>query len=64
MCNPQHGVHTLHPAVHAQDLTTLTSLHTGGLLAFEFVMMHWVENLRFADIKNHGSVNEVGAWGC
>lgn len=34
----------------------------GGLLAFQFCMMHWVEVRRWMDYKNPGSVNEVG--GC
>jgi hypothetical protein len=32
----------------------------GGLLAFEFILMHWVEVRRWQDYKNFGSVNEVG----
>ncbi|KAG2497885.1 hypothetical protein HYH03_004151 [Edaphochlamys debaryana] len=33
-------------------------INMGGLLAFEFCMMHFVEVNRYMDIKNHGSVNE------
>ena len=35
------------------------NINMGGLLAWEFVLMHWVEVLRWQDYKNHGSVNEV-----
>eukprot|EP00955_Chlamydomonas_euryale_P075154 362231-Chlamydomonas_euryale.AAC.5 len=31
----------------------------GGLLAFEFCLMHWVEVRRWMDYKNPGSVNQV-----
>lgn len=37
--------------------------HRGGLLAWEFILMHWVEVRRWQDYKNFGSVNEVGAAG-
>ena len=30
----------------------------GGLLAWEFILMHWVEVRRWQDYKNFGSVNE------
>merc|ERR1712025_1166736 len=30
----------------------------GGLLAWEFLLMHWVEVRRWQDYKNFGSVNE------
>lgn len=35
-----------------------TGINMGGLLAFEFIMMHWVEVRRWQDFQNHGSVNE------
>lgn len=35
------------------------NINMGGLLAFEFLMMHFVEVLRWQDYRNHGSVNEV-----
>ena len=35
------------------------NVNMGGLLAWEFILMHWVEVLRWQDYKNHGSVNEV-----
>jgi hypothetical protein len=34
-------------------------INMGGLLAWEFLMMHFVEVRRWQDIRNHGSVNEV-----
>jgi light-harvesting complex I chlorophyll a/b binding protein 4 len=34
-------------------------INMGGLLAFEFILMHWVEVRRWQDYKNFGSVNEV-----
>eukprot|EP00879_Flechtneria_rotunda_P001857 GHRR01002027.1.p1 GENE.GHRR01002027.1~~GHRR01002027.1.p1 ORF type:complete len:258 (+),score=71.36 GHRR01002027.1:66-839(+) len=34
------------------------NINMGGLLAFEFIMMHFVEVLRWQDYKNFGSVNE------
>jgi len=34
-----------------------TNINMGGLLAFEFFMMHFVETLRGQDIITHGSVN-------
>jgi light-harvesting complex I chlorophyll a/b binding protein 4 len=34
------------------------NINMGGLLAFEFLMMHFVEVRRWQDIKNFGSVNE------
>jgi light-harvesting complex I chlorophyll a/b binding protein 4 len=34
------------------------NINMGGLLAFEFILMHWVEVLRWQDYKNFGSVNE------
>ena len=38
------------------------NINMGGLLAWEFVLMHWVEVLRWQDYKNHGSVNEVSVY--
>jgi hypothetical protein len=38
------------------------NINMGGLLAWEFILMHWVEVRRWQDYKNFGSVNEVG--GC
>lgn len=35
------------------------NINMGGLLAWEFLLMHWVEVRRWQDIKKHGSVNEV-----
>lgn len=34
-------------------------VNMGGLLAWEFLLMHWVEVRRWQDYKNFGSVNEV-----
>jgi hypothetical protein len=34
-------------------------INMGGLLAWEFLLMHWVEIRRWQDYKNFGSVNEV-----
>lgn len=36
-----------------------TGINMGGLLAWEFILMHWVEVLRWQDYKNWGSVNQV-----
>jgi len=36
-----------------------TNINMGGLLAWEFLMMHFVEVRRWQDIRKHGSVNEV-----
>lgn len=33
-------------------------LNLGGVLAWEFLLMHFVELRRWQDIKNHGSVND------
>eukprot|EP00803_Ostreobium_quekettii_P006350 evm.model.scf_1870.2 EVM.evm.TU.scf_1870.2 scf_1870:22374-24665(-) len=35
-----------------------TNVNMGGLLAFEFLMMHYVEVRRWQDYRNPGSVNE------
>ncbi|KAI8475812.1 MAG: chlorophyll a/b-binding protein domain-containing protein [Monoraphidium minutum] len=35
-----------------------TNVNMGGLLAFEFLMMHFVEVRRWQDIRKHGSVND------
>jgi light-harvesting complex I chlorophyll a/b binding protein 4 len=35
------------------------NVNMGGLLAWEFLLMHWVEVRRWQDYKNFGSVNEV-----
>jgi hypothetical protein len=35
------------------------NINMGGLLAWEFLLMHFVEVRRWQDIKKHGSVNEV-----
>jgi hypothetical protein len=40
-----------------------TNINMGGLLAWEFLMMHFVEVRRWQDIRKHGSVNEVGLEG-
>jgi len=37
------------------------NINMGGLLAWEFILMHWVEVRRWQDYKNFGSVNEVRA---
>ncbi|WIA12975.1 hypothetical protein OEZ85_006587 [Tetradesmus obliquus] len=34
------------------------NVNMGGLLAWEFLLMHWVEVRRWQDYKNFGSVNE------
>jgi light-harvesting complex I chlorophyll a/b binding protein 4 len=34
------------------------NVNLGGLLAWEFLLMHWVEVRRWKDYKNFGSVNE------
>jgi hypothetical protein len=34
-------------------------INMGGLLAWEFILMHFVEVIRWQDYKNFGSVNEV-----
>eukprot|EP00775_Hariotina_reticulata_P011341 gene11341-11490_t len=34
------------------------NINMGGLLAWEFILMHWVEVRRWQDYKNFGSVNE------
>lgn len=38
------------------------NINMGGLLAWEFLLMHWVEVRRWQDYKNFGSVNEVRHW--
>ncbi|KIZ07395.1 Chlorophyll a-b binding protein [Monoraphidium neglectum] len=35
-----------------------TNVNFGGLLAIEFLLMHWVEVRRWQDIRKFGSVNE------
>jgi hypothetical protein len=35
-------------------------INLGGLLAWEFILMHWVEVRRWQDFREFGSVNEVG----
>jgi hypothetical protein len=35
------------------------NVNLGGLLAFQFILFHWVEVRRWMDIRNFGSVNEV-----
>lgn len=35
------------------------NINMGGLLAWEFLLMHWVEVRRWQDYRNFGSVNEV-----
>ena len=34
-------------------------VNLGGILAWEFLLMHWVEVRRWQDIRKPGSVNEV-----
>ena len=41
------------------DLPTGGKLNLGGVLAWEFLLMHFVEVRRWQDIKNHHSVDEV-----
>ena len=36
----------------------LLKANLGGLLAWEFLLFHWVEVRRYQDIKNHHSVDE------
>ena len=36
-------------------------VNLGGILAWEFLLMHWVEVRRWQDIRKPGSVNEVSA---
>src|ERR1700694_3086427 len=38
----------------------MAQVNLGGLLAWEFLLMHWVEVRRWQDYKKFGSVNEVG----
>jgi light-harvesting complex I chlorophyll a/b binding protein 4 len=40
-----------------------TNVNMGGLLAWEFLLMHFVEVRRWQDIRKHGSVNEVRGGG-
>ena len=35
-----------------------TQVNLGGILAWEFLLMHWVEVRRWQDIRKPGSVNE------
>lgn len=39
-------------------------VNLGGILAWEFLLMHWVEVRRWQDIRKPGSVNEVSALAC
>ena len=63
------GQEVLNPAVNwyteaalPQNLPApFTNINMGGLLAWEFLMMHFVEVRRWQDIRKHGSVNEVRA---
>jgi len=34
-------------------------VNLGGILAWEFLLMHWVEVRRWQDIRKPGSVNAV-----
>lgn len=36
-------------------------INMGGLLAWEFILMHFVEVRRWQDYRNFGSVNEVSS---
>ena len=49
----------LKPAANAMQV------NLGGLLAWEFLLMHWVEVRRWQDIRKKDSVNEVRClcWG-
>jgi hypothetical protein len=40
-----------------------TNVNMGGLLAWQFCLMHFVEVRRWMDYKNFGSVNEVSCGG-
>lgn len=40
-----------------------TNINMGGLLAWQFCLMHFVEVRRWMDYKNFGSVNEVSSSG-
>jgi light-harvesting complex I chlorophyll a/b binding protein 4 len=40
------------------NLTGGNPMNYGGLLAWEFLLMHFVEVRRWQDIRNHGSVNQ------
>ena len=35
-----------------------SQVNLGGILAWEFLLMHWVEVRRWQDIRKPGSVNE------
>ena len=43
-------------AVHHSKI--LLQVNLGGLLAWEFLLMHWVEVRRYQDIKKHHSVDQ------
>jgi light-harvesting complex I chlorophyll a/b binding protein 4 len=50
----------LYHGVLARDLTALPAqVNLGGLLAWEFLLFHWVEVRRWQDIRKKDSVNEV-----
>ncbi len=45
------------------DLTAVPAqVNMGGLLAWEFLLFHWVEVRRWQDIRKKDSVNEVLAY--
>eukprot|EP00355_Strombidium_rassoulzadegani_P007079 CAMPEP_0168624340 /NCGR_PEP_ID=MMETSP0449_2-20121227/9344_1 /TAXON_ID=1082188 /ORGANISM="Strombidium rassoulzadegani, Strain ras09" /LENGTH=263 /DNA_ID=CAMNT_0008665857 /DNA_START=7 /DNA_END=798 /DNA_ORIENTATION=- len=57
------GQEILNPDVFFYDAATKipdgAPIHNmGAILAFEFILMHWVEVRRWQDYKNFGSVNE------
>lgn len=58
------GQEILNPDVFFYDAATKipegAPIHNmGAVLAWEFILMHWVEVRRWQDYKNFGSVNEV-----
>ena len=48
----------LHACSDAQAHDVRPQVNLGGILAWEFLLMHWVEVRRFQDIRKPGSVNE------
>ena len=48
----------LQPCSSTKVLEVRTQVNLGGILAWEFLLMHWVEVRRWQDIRKPGSVNE------
>ena len=48
----------LQPCSSTEVLEERTQVNLGGILAWEFLLMHWVEVRRWQDIRKPGSVNE------